>query len=304
MSVLARIVDGVTNLFGRRRPQFGTGWIPGQPDENDEKFMPTAEDLDGLASSVDLRSDDGQIFNQESLGSCSANCWSGLYMFAHKKQYGDTFIGSRLQLYLEERKLHGTPNSDSGAEMREGAKVLATLGVCPETMWPYDISRFKENPPPECYTEAAKHKLVRYMTVQQELAHMKACLQEGYPFLFGFSVPQSFYNASVSSTGILPMPSNNERVVGGHCLEAMGYVDGGGNVHLTGGFWRKIGHALRLITGSRRFAVDAPANHFICRNSWGDGWGDSGYCYIPFEFVTSRRWCADFWTIREVSNGQ
>src|SRR5580704_12680489 len=167
MSVLARIGDGVTNFFGRTRPPLGTGWIPDRPDPRDHKWQPSDELLRSLGSQVDLRSQDGPIFHQQSLGSCSANCWTGMFMFVHKKQYGETFQGSRLQLYLDERKMRGTPNSDSGAEMREGAKCLATIGVCPEDMWPYDISRFKENPPPECYTEAAKHKIARYMNVDQ-----------------------------------------------------------------------------------------------------------------------------------------
>jgi len=35
------------------------------------------------------------------------------------------------------------------------------------------------------------------------------------------------------------------------------------------------------------------------RNSWGQGWGDKGYFYMPYEFILSPN-ASDFWTLRSV----
>jgi C1A family cysteine protease len=303
MSLIARIVDKFAGTIGWSSEPRSYGWLKDPVDPRDQKYVPSPDVLKALATSVDMRPQDGPIFNQGSLGSCTANGWLGLFMFIHKKQYGDTYVGSRLQLYLDERKLNGNQNSDTGAYVRDGAKCLASIGVCPETMWPYDISKFSQDPPPECYTEAAKNKIVTYLSLTQDINHLKACLTEGHPFVFGFSVAESFENASVTRTGIVPMPQPGEQILGGHCIEALGYVDGDGQVTMfrRRGLLASISHTLRLLTGSRFFSVQPPKNVFICRNSWGTGWGDNGYCYLPFEFMTDSKWCSDFWTVSSVT---
>jgi C1A family cysteine protease len=73
----------------------------------------------------------------------------------------------------------------------------------------------------------------------------------------------------VAKTGIVPMPSANDQVEGGHAVMALGYDD----VHQ----W------------------------YIVRNSWGSGWGDKGYFYMPYAYMTNNNLCADFWTIRKVA---
>src|SRR5262245_11099232 len=132
----------VALLTGRVKRHYGRKRDP--KDARDHIYVPKAEVLSSLPGGVDMRSQDGPIFDQGQLGSCTANGWLGLFMFVCMKLFKDTFVGSRLQLYFDERDLEGTPGEDSGAYVRDGAKCLANIGVCPESKWQYDISRYAE----------------------------------------------------------------------------------------------------------------------------------------------------------------
>jgi C1A family cysteine protease len=41
---------------------------------------------------------------------------------------------------------------------------------------------------------------------------------------------------------------------------------------------------------------------FLVRNSWGPDWGDKGYCYIPYAYLTNAEWTHDLWTLRRAHN--
>ena len=144
----------------------------------------------------------------------------------------------------------------------------ATLGAPPETDWTYDIRKFAEKPPAQAYTDAKQDLVSSYARVPHVLQQMQGCLASGYPFVFGFTVYESFESENVAKTGIVPMPGSGEGVVGGHCVVAVGYDD-----------------AKRV---------------FIVRNSWGTKWGIKGYCMMPYEYLV-RPLSSDFWTIRSVT---
>ena len=175
---------------------------------------------------------------------------------------------SRLFIYYNERDIEGTVNEDSGAMIRDGIKSVVKQGVCKETTWPYVIARFTKKPAKTCYTEAMNHQVVSYQRVTQTLNQMKGCLASGYPFVFGFSVYESFESNTVAKTGKVPMPKSGEAMLGGHAVAAVGYNDAD--------------------------------QRFIVRNSWGSKWGKKGYCFMPYAYLTDPDLAADFWTIRMV----
>ncbi|HEV1996364.1 MAG TPA: C1 family peptidase, partial [Candidatus Acidoferrum sp.] len=207
---------------------------------------------------------------QGQLGSCTGNAIGGAFQFEQMKQNIANWIPSRLFIYYNERVIEGSVNSDNGAQIRDGVKSVATTGVCPETDWPYDITKFADKPPdPPCYADAAKNTATSYRRVPQILNQMKGCLASGYPFVLGFSVYESFESPQVAQTGHAPMPHTGEKQIGGHAVLAVGYED---------------------------------AHHwFIVRNSWGPGWGMAGYFTIPYSYLTDSNLADDFWTIRLVA---
>jgi len=248
----------------------GYGWIRDLPDARDFLYAaPLIRFPEGLPPSIDLRSECPPIYDQGQLGSCTGNGIAGAVEFDQGKQGSKQFTPSRLFIYYNERVIEGTVNQDSGAQVRDGIKSVATLGVPPETDWPYDIQKFAQKPPPKAYSDAKQDVVSSYARVAQNLSQMQGCLAEGYPFVFGFTVYASFESESVAETGVVPMPAPGENVVGGHCVVAVGY------------------------NNTKRV--------FIIRNSWGTGWGMKGYCTMPFEYLLSPQYASDFWTLRSVT---
>ncbi len=246
---------------------FGFGWVPDLPDQRDLMYSAPMMVMKKLPAKIDLRNKCPKVYNQGQLGSCTANALSGAFEFSRKKQKLKDFMPSRLFLYYNERVAINTVNSDSGAYIRDGIKSLNTSGICPEKEWKYDITKFADKPPQKCYTDALKSTIKSYQRLTNtNLPQLQSCLSEGYPFVFGFTVYESFESQALAQTGMMPMPKPSEKVVGGHAVMAVGY--------------------------------DESKRCFIIRNSWGTDWAIKGYFYMPYAYISSANLCDDFWTIR------
>jgi C1A family cysteine protease len=257
-------------------------WLPDIPDFRDYKFATLHPRLLGVAAPlppmVDLRPFCSPIFNQGSYGSCTSQSLAGHLEFLELKEIREkttapeefdpsTFIPfSRLFVYWNERDIEGTTNSDSGAQIRDGIKSLAQWGDCKEGTWSYLPQNVFVKPPDVAYQEAAQHKILTYMRLES-LQDVKACLAEGYPVSFGFTVFESFEGSTVANTGVVPLPNTNESCLGGHAVLAVGYDDS--------------------------------KQCLIVRNSWGPTWGDHGYFYLPFLYISNPDLSDDFWSIRK-----
>ena len=243
------------------------GWIPDLPDFRDHIFKGQTAPIE-LPTFVDLRSSDADIYDQGNLNSCTANAIAGMFQFVNKKNGGTDFLPSRLFIYYNERDYEYSVTRDSGAFLRDGMKSINKEGVCKEPTWPYDTTKYAVKPSTEAYTEALDHQAISYQRLDVDLTLMKQCLAEGYPFVFGFSVYESFESEEVQKTGIVPMPIETESLVGGHAVMAIGYDD-----------------AKKIV---------------IVRNSFGTDWGDKGYFYMPYDYIQNSDLCDDFWTLRQV----
>jgi C1A family cysteine protease len=212
------------------------------------------------------------VEDQGQLGSCTANSLVGALEFLEKKDSVPFVDLSRLFVYYNERVIEGTVDEDNGAFIRDGIKSLAKQGVCPEQQWPYivDKTTFKKKPSAGCYTAAKKHRFISYHRINT-VDEMRSCLADGFPFVFGFTVYESFESRAVAKSCVLNMPKRKERVVGGHAVMAAGYND--------------------------------REKRFLIRNSWGSGWGRKGDFTMPFAYLADRNLSDDFWTIRASEEG-
>lgn len=243
------------------------GWIPDLPDRRDYIYSPPRQVMARLPRSADLRPDCPPVLDQGELGSCTAHAIANAHRYAQKKQgRRQRFLPSRLFIYYNGRAVGGTVRIDVGAPIRDGIKTIAKHGACPEKFWPYDTVNFSKRPSVEAFKAAGKHQVVLYRRIAQNLSHLRGCLASGYPFAFGMSVYDGFESDEVAESGMLRMPGSKERCLGGHAVLAVGYDD--------------------------------DAQHFIAMNSWSDSWGDEGYFYLPYVYLSDPNLSADFWTLR------
>ncbi len=181
------------------------GWLPDIPDIRDHQYCTVRKLPAKLPAKVDLRPGCSKVEDQKDLGSCTANSLAGALEFLMKKDKVKFADMSRLFIYYNERVIEHSVKTDSGAMIRDG-KTLAKQGACTEKNWPYDITRFTVKPPKACYTEALNYQILSYARLNT-LDEMRACLAEGFPFAFGFSVYDGFESQQMAKTGVLDMPS-------------------------------------------------------------------------------------------------
>lgn len=246
------------------------GWRKDRLDHRDVLYKPT---LIKLPPSVDLHSKGPSVYDQGQLGSCTANAIAGAFDYARAKQGSPFLYPSRLFIYFNERVIEGTIGSDAGAELRDGLHTIGWQGVCPESEWAYDTSQFATQPPPAAYSAAVGERAYAYSSIDGTyLTALLDVLANGFPFVFGFNVFQSFMDLDPTSIPVVPLPGATDAPVGGHAVCAVGY--------------------------------DTAKKLFLCRNSWGMGWGTGwsdptlyGHFWMPFDYMTNGDLASDFWQI-------
>ncbi len=273
--------------------RLGMGWLPDYPDFRDytmehESIKPLLQKAAvaqprgaKLPTSCDLRAWCSPIEDQGQLGSCTAHAGVGLVEYFERRAFGKHIDASRLFLYKVTRNLsHLT--GDSGAFLRSTMGSLVLFGVPPEEYWPYVINDFDKEPPAFCYAFAQKYEAISYFRLDPPATAKDALLQKiktnlasGLPAMFGFTVFTS--RSQAATTGKIPYPTRGERVEGGHAIDAVGYDDAMKIKNTNPGGVQTVGALL-------------------IRNSWGTGWGDKGYGWLPYEYVL-KGLAQDWWSL-------
>lgn len=275
--------------------QKGMGWLRGLPDFRDYSIktdldqVSESRKMNGVTRSIKKMANEtgiskaslslpgtinltpwfSPIEDQGQLGSCTANAGVGILEYFERRAFGKHIDASRLFLYKATRDLlHWT--GDTGAYLRSTMEAMTVFGVPPEEYWPYRIANFDVEPSAFCFSFAKNYQAISYFTLDPAgtdtgalLNQIKTCLAAGIPSMFGFTCYNSLYQAN--STGKIPYPANGEYVVGGHAIVVAGYDD------------------TMEITNTNNGQKTTGA--FLIRNSWGTGWGNNGYGWLPYKFV-------------------
>jgi C1A family cysteine protease len=277
------------------------GWIPDYPDFRDytdeteevrAALEPTGVLFRALGKktkkgtelplAVDLREWCSPGEDQGRLGACTANAGAGLIEYYERKAFGRHIDASRLFLYKVTRNLMKM-RGDTGAYLRTTIGAMVLFGVPPEEYWPYSDSpeRFDAEPPAFCYSFAQNYKTIKYYrhdppsaSAGAVLQRLKTYLAAGHPAMFGFTVYSSIEEAV--GTGRIPFPSPRDKMEGGHAVVAVGYDD--------------------ECEIKNRYGSGATIGALLIRNSWGKDWGEAGYGWLPYEYVT-KGLAEDFWSV-------
>jgi len=239
------------------------GCLFGPPSERDYRIAFRDR---GVPDRVDLRQYCTRVEDQGQIGSCTANAAVGAVEYHYKRRDGQSPDLSRMFVYFNTRRMRGQVMFDTGAQIREAMASLLAFGACREEVWPYDPMLFAMEPPPVAYNDATLHEAIQYARVDGGQGTITA-LAKGLPVVFGTAIPRRCFEEAAGN-GAVPMLTQQE-------LDRP----------------REGGHAM-LIVG-----YDNPARVFIVRNSWGESWGDHGYCYIPYDVIDACSPAEEFWLV-------
>lgn len=228
---------------------------------------------------VDPRSvTDGLRNNQWALGSCTANATSKAFRYDTILDDKDCGELSRFDIYWQERKREGSlGKGDTGAVGHDAYWAAVHVGYALEKDWPYTWPGMTEDEecPDSVFDPAVEpittpertYKLAKpWAYVPQTEEAIKRVLSNRQTISFGFTVYESFESQEVASTGIVPMPTPGEEILGGHETWIVGYLK-------------------------------SHPKYALVQNSWGDGWGMAGYFLIPWAYLTNPSLASDFATI-------
>lgn len=200
---------------------------------------------------VDLREFFTPVRNQGSLGSCCVFATTSLYEYLLKKgKDADRDFSERFVFYYT-NILKGKP--DGGASYKTVLDAMAENGVCEENLCPYDLDKMGEEPSVQARNDAQNHRVTEAMNVRVRHEDITSALSAGYPVGISLKLFDSF---GETYKGFVSYPTDEELA-----SDETGY------------------HAMVVVGYSEK------DNVYIVRNSWGESFGDNGYCYIPFSYI-------------------
>lgn len=231
----------------------------------EESYVPTTK---SLPNQVDLRAQFTPIKDQGTFGACAAFTMVSIYEHILKKNDNKDVDLSELFAYHNARKrMDVESRGDEGTSLYHMVKGMGEDGICMEKLHPYKCAD-DEEPSAEAYEDAKTRKITKALNVERNIEHIKSALSEGYPVAVSMRIFDSF----ATRTGFVPCPTEEEKNSsedGGHAMVICGYLN--------------------------------DDELFIVRNSWGEHFGDKGYCYIPYAYVGDQTLLRSACIITEIS---
>lgn len=231
------------------------------PHDSRDYLLEGLVDTVNLPASVDNRDKMTPVRHQKNEGACVGFAMTvGVKEYQEQKDYGKFIELAPRFIYEEAKKISG---HSEGTTLKAAVEVAKKLGVCEEYFWPYKPREpgFAKD---GAYENALKYRIQSYVRITN-LQELKAAIadEDIQCALIGVLVFKGMISDTCKKTGYVPNPSCFEKLkpLGGHALEAVGYAD-------TSDYFNNDGH-------------------IICKNSWGDTYGDEGYIYLSYKYINA-----------------
>lgn len=216
------------------------------------KFNETYVPKEVLEKSVSLKEYFTKVKDQGQIGACTVFAISSIYEYILKRCSEEEVDLSESFVYYNVRHLEGKELEDAGSSFQDVIASIGEQGICTEALHPY-TRLLSEAPSDEAYLDGEKRRITKALNVNIALNDIKSAIQEGYPVAISLKIFDSF-NAT---TGYIRRPTDEEiesADYGYHAMVVVGYSD--------------------------------DYKFFVVRNSWGERFGDKGYCYIPYSYIS------------------
>lgn len=226
-------------------------------------YKKVAGSLEGYrANRVDRTDKMTPVKDQGNLGSCVGFAVAAMKEYQQRiERLNDgkddkVYDLSEQWIYQHAKKIDPWPNAE-GTSIRCGLKIVHNKGVPPEHAWPYDDTNIgdHENWAPMIARWGISKKYYRANNISEVLD----ALQFVGPVVIGIKCFREFFE--VGNDGVVPMPANPDQVYGLHAICLAGF--------------------------------DMNKRWTPFKNSWGTGWGDNGWGYLPFPYIT--KYATDCW---------
>ena len=194
------------------------------------------------------------VKDQETIGSCVGHAMAYLREITEELQHGKYIKLSPGFVYAN--RVEGRDYFGEGMYPRTALINTMNRGICEYDLFPENeefpvVHRLFNERWFTIIPNAAPHKYNAYTLVMSEVEIKTALMKLGAVMLV-MPIHESFFNVSKANS-VVPIPQRGEKDYGGHAMTITG--------------WREDGT-------------------WIVLNSWGEEWGDGGYCYLPIGFPT------------------
>ena len=221
---------------------------------------------DPLPPKVDLRQWCSPVEDQRQTQSCVANAVVGSLELLQRKEKHSSQDLSRMFVYYNSRKLHGYEGRDDGTYVHTAMAAIMAYGICEERLWPFVEVNVNEKPTDACFANAENYRGVEFAEVAKgtPLTHV---LARGLPLVMAVKLPREAYDIA-HKTGVMQLPEG-----------------GGGTAHTHGN------HSMTVV------GYDLEQKAYLVRNSWGQGWAQGGYFWMPFAIFDATGFAGQTWAI-------
>ena len=216
------------------------------------KFNETYKAKGIKEKSVNLQKHFTKVKDQGQIGACTVFAISSIYEYILKRTSEEEADLSESFVYYNVRHIEGKELEDTGSSYYDVIASIGDRGICTEALHPY-TRPLSDKPSDEAYFDGRKRRITKALNVNITENDIKSAIQEGYPVAISLKIFDSFKAIS----GFVKRPTDEEiesADYGYHAMVVVGYSD--------------------------------DAKFFLVRNSWGENFGEKGYCYIPYSYIS------------------